>query len=184
VLLYEERVMPHLHLSLQAGDDLILKRMARRHSRAQAIDLCRRLRAGRPDMVFGADLIAGFPTESEVQFQNSLSLIDDCGLTYLHVFPYSERPGTPAARMPQVPGDERRRRAALLRDKGAASLAGFLDGQVGRRQRMLLERPGQGRSEQFALILLDQPAAAPKSGIVNVDIVAATPDHLIGRLAA
>jgi threonylcarbamoyladenosine tRNA methylthiotransferase MtaB len=184
VLLYEERVMPHLHLSLQAGDDLILKRMARRHSRAQAIDLCRRLRAGRPDIVFGADLIAGFPTESEVQFQNSLSLIDDCGLTYLHVFPYSERPGTPAARMPQVPGDERRRRAALLRDKGAASLAGFLAGRVGRRQRMLLERPGQGRSEQFALILLDQPAAAPKSGIVNVDIVAATPDHLIGRLAA
>ena len=113
ILLREERVMPHLHLSLQSGDDLILKRMARRHDRAQAVELCRRLRAGRPDMVFGADLIAGFPTETEAQFQNSLSLIDDCGLTYLHVFPYSERTGTPAARMPQVPGPERRRRAAL-----------------------------------------------------------------------
>ncbi|MFP6749424.1 MAG: tRNA (N(6)-L-threonylcarbamoyladenosine(37)-C(2))-methylthiotransferase MtaB [Alphaproteobacteria bacterium] len=185
ILLREERVMPHLHLSLQSGDDLILKRMARRHDRAQAVELCRRLRAGRPDMVFGADLIAGFPTETEAQFQNSLSLIDDCGLTYLHVFPYSERTGTPAARMPQVPGPERRRRAALLREKGAASLAAFLAGQVGANRRMLLERPGVGRSEQFALIELDQPAAsAPANGIVDVHIVAATEDRLIGRLAA
>ena len=184
LLLDEERVMPHLHLSLQAGDDLILKRMARRHSRAQAVDLCRRLRAGRPDMVFGADLIAGFPTEDEAQFQNSLALIDDCGLTYLHVFPYSERPGTPAARMPQVPGEERRRRAALLREKGASALAGFLASRVGKSHRMLLERPGEGRSEQFAPIRLEQIAAAPDSGIVKVDIVAATPDRLIGRLAA
>ncbi len=184
LLLHEERLMPHLHLSLQSGDDLILKRMARRHDRAQAVELCQRLRAGRPDMVFGADLIAGFPTETEAQFQNSLALIDDCGLTYLHVFPYSERPGTPAARMPQVPGPERRRRAALLREKGTASLNGFLAGQVGADLRMLLERPGVGRSEQFALIELDQPAAtAPANGIVDVRIVAATPDRLIGQLA-
>ena len=184
LLLGEERVMPHLHLSLQAGDDLILKRMARRHSRAQAIDLCQRLRAGRPDMVFGADLIAGFPTETEAQFQNSLSLIDDCGLTYLHVFPYSARPGTPAARMPQVPGAERRRRAALLREKGASVLADFLASRVGGTCRMLLERPGEGRSEQFALIALDQTVTAPESGIVKAEIVAATRDRLIGRLAA
>ncbi len=184
LLLGEERLMPHLHLSLQAGDDLILKRMARRHSRAQAVELCQRLRAGRPGMVFGADLIAGFPTETEAQFENSLALIDDCGLTYLHVFPYSERPGTPAARMPQVPGQERRRRAALLREKGAAALAGFLAGQVGNSSRVLLERPGQGRSEQFALIQLDQTAAIPENGIVTVDIVEAADNHLIGRLAA
>ncbi|MDP6873472.1 MAG: tRNA (N(6)-L-threonylcarbamoyladenosine(37)-C(2))-methylthiotransferase MtaB [Alphaproteobacteria bacterium] len=187
LLLAEERLMPHLHLSLQAGDDLILKRMARRHSRAQAVELCQRLAAGRPEMVFGADLIAGFPTETEAQFQNSLALIDDCGLTYLHVFPYSERPGTPAARMPQVPGDERRRRAALLREKGAAALASFLARQIGGTSRMLLERPGQGRSEQFALIQLDQPnqpSARPDHGIVTVDIVGAAADHLIGRLAA
>jgi threonylcarbamoyladenosine tRNA methylthiotransferase MtaB len=190
LLLDEERVMPHLHLSLQAGDDLILKRMARRHSRAQAVDLCQRLRAGRPDMVFGADLIAGFPTETEAQFQNSLSLVDDCGLTYLHVFPYSPRPGTPAARMPQVPGDERRRRAALLREKGASALAGFLTSRVGQTCSMLLERPGEGRSEQFALIELEpaiehQAAGSiPESGIVNAEIIAATRDRLIGRLAA
>ncbi|MBT3370191.1 MAG: tRNA (N(6)-L-threonylcarbamoyladenosine(37)-C(2))-methylthiotransferase MtaB [Rhodospirillaceae bacterium] len=184
LLLGEERLMPHLHLSLQAGDDLVLKRMARRHSRAQAVELCQRLRAGRPDMVFGADLIAGFPTETEAQFQNSLALIDDCGLTYLHVFPYSERPGTPAARMPQVPGHERRRRAALLREKGAAALSGFLAGQVGNSSRVLLERPGQGRSEQFALIQLEQTATLPENGIVTVDIIEAAENHLIGRLAA
>ena len=185
LLLTEQRVMPHLHLSLQAGDDLILKRMARRHSRAQAVELCQRLRAGRPEMVFGADLIAGFPTETEAQFQNSLALIDDCGLTYLHVFPYSERPGTPAARMPQVPGPERRRRAGLLRQRGEAALAAFLASQVGSAQRLLLERPGLGRSEQFALIELDLPAAsAPASGIVDVTIQAARPDRLIGQLAA
>src|SRR6185503_17510235 len=96
----EERLMPHLHLSLQAGDDLILKRMKRRHLRADAIALCDRVRRARPDVAFGADLIAGFPTETDAMFQNTLALVDDCGLAYLHVFPYSERPGTPAARMP------------------------------------------------------------------------------------
>ena len=188
LLLEEPRVMPHLHLSLQAGDDLILKRMARRHNRAQAIALCQRLRKGRPDMVFGADLIAGFPTETEAQFQNSLALVDDCGLTYLHVFPYSERPGTPAARMPQVPSDERKRRARLLREKGAAALATFLASQVGTSSRMLLEKPDRGRSEQFAQIHLDGPCSAPTAlpphGIVNVDIIGATHDHLIGRMTA
>ena len=185
LLLNEGRIMPHLHLSLQAGDDLILKRMARRHNRAQAIEFCQRLRAGRPEMVFGADLIVGFPTETETQFQKTLALVDDCALTYLHVFPYSERIGTPAARMPQVPGDERRRRAALLREKGSAVLAKFLARRVHSSARVLLERPGLGRDEQFALIELDQPIAhAPTSGIIDVDIIAARRDRLIGRLAA
>jgi len=185
LLLNEGRIMPHLHLSLQAGDDLILKRMARRHNRAQAIEFCQRLRAGRPEMVFGADLIVGFPTETETQFQKTLALVDDCALTYLHVFPYSERIGTPAARMPQVPDDERRRRAALLREKGSAVLADFLAGRVHGSARVLLERPGLGRDEQFALIELDQPIAhAPANGIIDVDIIAARRDRLMGRLAA
>ena len=185
LLLNEARIMPHLHLSLQAGDDLILKRMARRHNRAQAIEFCQRLRAGRPEMVFGADLIVGFPTETETQFQKTLALVDDCALTYLHVFPYSERIGTPAARMPQVPVDERRRRAALLREKGSAVLADFLAGRVNGSARVLLERPGLGRDEQFALIELDQPIAhAPANGIIDVDIIAARRDRLMGRLAA
>ena len=184
LLLNEGRIMPHLHLSLQAGDDLILKRMARRHNRAQAIEFCQRLRAGRPEMVFGADLIVGFPTETETQFQKTLALVDDCALTYLHVFPYSERTGTPAARMPQVPGDERRRRAALLREKGSAVLAKFLVGRVHGSARVLLERPGLGRDEQFALIELDQPIVhAPANGIIDVDIIAARRDRLMGRLA-
>ena len=185
LLLDEPRIMPHLHLSLQAGDDLILKRMARRHSRAQAVEFCQRLRAGRPEMVFGADLIVGFPTETETQFQKTLALVDDCALTYLHVFPYSERIGTPAARMPQVPVDERRRRAALLREKGSAVLAKFLARRVHGSARVLLERPGLGRDEQFTLVELDQPIAhAPAKGIIDVDIIAARQDRLIGRLPA
>ncbi|HSR71119.1 MAG TPA: tRNA (N(6)-L-threonylcarbamoyladenosine(37)-C(2))-methylthiotransferase MtaB, partial [Kiloniellales bacterium] len=118
LLAEEPRLMPHLHLSLQSGDDMILKRMKRRHGRAQAVALCEEIRALRPDVVFGADLIAGFPTETEAMFRNSLSLVEDCGLTYLHVFPYSARPGTPAARMPQLPVALRRERAARLRARG------------------------------------------------------------------
>ena len=187
LLLGEERTMPPLHPPLPPPPAFILTPISRPHARPQAVALRQRLTAGRPEMVFGADLIAGFPTETEAQFENSLALIDDCGLTYLHVFPYSERPGTPAARMPQVPGDERRRRAALLREKGAAALAAFLARQIGGTSRMLVERPGQGRSEQFALIQLDQsgqPGTPPDHGIVTVDIVGAAPEHLIGRLAA
>ncbi|MDP6344146.1 MAG: tRNA (N(6)-L-threonylcarbamoyladenosine(37)-C(2))-methylthiotransferase MtaB [Alphaproteobacteria bacterium] len=178
----EGRLMPHLHLSLQSGDDLILKRMKRRHARADAVALCDRLRARRPEMVFGADLIAGFPTEGEAQFGNTLSLIDDCGLTFLHVFPYSARAGTPAARMPQVPGPERRRRAALLRRRGEAALADFLTSRVGRRARVLVERAGQGRCEQFAVT--DIAADIAVGAIVDVEIAAATSDRLIGRIAA
>ncbi len=155
----EPRLMPHLHLSLQAGDDMILKRMKRRHSRAEAVALCAELRDLRPGIVFGADLIAGFPTETEAMFENTLRLVEDCGLTWLHVFPYSARKGTPAARMPQLPMAVRKERAARLRAAGAAALSTFLDGQMGRTAAVLIERERDdgrrlGRSESFAEVLL------------------------------
>lgn len=146
----EERLMPHLHLSMQAGDDMILKRMKRRHSRADAVKFCTDVRRLRPETVFGADLIAGFPTETEDMFANSLSVVDDCGLTYLHVFPFSPRKGTPAARMPQVPRAEVKDRAARLRRKGSAALSQFLDSQAGREVELLIENGGIGRTRQFA----------------------------------
>jgi threonylcarbamoyladenosine tRNA methylthiotransferase MtaB len=153
----EPRLMPHLHLSLQAGDDLVLKRMKRRHSRAAAIELCERLRRLRPDIVFGADLIAGFPTETDAMFAHSLDLVDDCGLTHLHVFPFSPRPGTPAARMPQVARDVAKERARRLREAGAAALRRHLDGEVGARRRVLTETGDVGRSEQFTLVRFRRP---------------------------
>ena len=177
LLAEEARLMPHLHLSLQAGDDLILKRMKRRHSRAEAVALCREIRDLRPDTVFGADLIAGFPTEDEAMFANSLALIEDCDLTYLHVFPYSERPGTPAARMPQVAKAERRTRAARLRQAGDRALARFLASRIGQPAEVLVERPGLGRSEQFAPVRLD-PARAP-GALVSTRIAAANDGFLI-----
>ncbi|QGY02694.1 tRNA (N(6)-L-threonylcarbamoyladenosine(37)-C(2))-methylthiotransferase MtaB [Methylobacterium mesophilicum SR1.6/6] len=150
----EERLMPHLHLSLQAGDDLILKRMKRRHLRADAIRFCETVRRLRPDMVFGADLIAGFPTETEAQFARSLDLVSECGLTHLHVFPYSPRPETPAARMPPVDPEAIRARAARLREAGADALRRHLDAQVGRRLTVLAERGGVGRSADFTAVRL------------------------------
>ena len=145
----EPRLMPHLHLSLQAGDDMILKRMKRRHSRADAVAFCDEMRRLRPDVAFGADIIAGFPTETEAMFARSLDLIDDCGLTHLHVFPFSPRPGTPAAKMPQVARTMVKERARSLREKGAAALARHLDGEVGVRRRVLMESVDTGRTEQF-----------------------------------
>jgi threonylcarbamoyladenosine tRNA methylthiotransferase MtaB len=151
----EPRLMPHLHLSVQAGDDLILKRMKRRHLRGDVIALCDRLRNLRPDIAFGADVIAGFPTEDEAMFRRTLDLVDEAGLTFLHVFPYSARPGTPAARMPQVAKEIRRERAARLRAKGEAALERFLAREVGRRRRLLVEREGRGHTEHFAAFRLD-----------------------------
>jgi threonylcarbamoyladenosine tRNA methylthiotransferase MtaB len=150
----EERLMPHLHLSLQAGDDLTLKRMKRRHSRADSIAFCDEVRRVRPDMVFGADLIAGFPTETDAMFQGSLALVDDCGLTFLHVFPYSARAGTPAALMPQVGGSVIARRAAELRDKGVAALKAHLASAKGRHIQVLMESDAQGRSADFTPVKL------------------------------
>ena len=155
----EPRLMPHLHLSLQAGDDLILKRMKRRHSRADAIKFCADVRRLRPDVVFGGDVIAGFPTETDDMFARSIDLVDECGLTHLHVFPFSPRPGTPAARMPQVAGDIIKQRALLLRDKGAAALARHLEGEIGARRRVLTEAGGLGRTEQFTPVRLGTPVA-------------------------
>ena len=145
----DPRFMPHLHLSLQAGDDVILKRMKRRHSFDDAVAFCRRVRGLRPDIVFGADIIAGFPTESEAMFQRSLDLVSACGLTHLHVFPYSARPGTPAARMPQLDSAIIKDRARRLREAGTRSLAAHLEAQKGRQLRVLGERGGMARAEDF-----------------------------------
>jgi threonylcarbamoyladenosine tRNA methylthiotransferase MtaB len=164
----EPRLMPHLHLSLQAGDDLILKRMKRRHLRSDAIDFCSRVRALRPDIVFGADIIVGFPTETEAMFARSLDLVDDCGLTHLHVFPFSPRPGTPAARMPQVKREIALERAQRLRAKGALALERHLDGEIGVRRRVLTERGGIGRTEQFTPVRL--ASAAPPNVFRDVSI--------------
>ena len=154
----DARLMPHLHLSLQAGDDMILKRMKRRHSRADAIAFCNQVRRLRPEVAFGGDIIAGFPTETEAMFNRSLDLVDECGLTQLHVFPFSPRPGTPAARMPQVAGDIIKNRARCLREKGEAALRRHLDGEVGARRRVLTERGGIGRTPQFTPVRLHTPA--------------------------
>jgi len=147
----ETRLMPHLHLSLQSGDDMILKRMKRRHLRADSIRFCAEIRALRPDIVFGADIIAGFPTETDAMFENSLRIVEECGLTHLHVFPYSPREGTPAARMPQVDRRTVKERAARLRAAGDAAYRRHLDALSGSRQRILVERDGLGRTEGFTL---------------------------------
>jgi threonylcarbamoyladenosine tRNA methylthiotransferase MtaB len=154
----EPRLAPHLHLSLQSGDDLILKRMKRRHSRTQALELIAAVRAARADVAFGADFIAGFPTETEAAFENTLAFVEAAGLAYLHVFPYSPRPGTPAARMPQVPRDVAKARAARLREAGDAALARHLDRQVSRRIEALVERPGRARAADFTEICFDGEA--------------------------
>jgi threonylcarbamoyladenosine tRNA methylthiotransferase MtaB len=151
----EPRLMPHLHLSLQAGDDLILKRMKRRHLRKDAIEFCSQVRRLRPDVAFGADIIAGFPTESDAMFARSLDLVDKCGLTQLHVFPFSPRPGTPAARMPQVEHALVKERARRLREKGEAVLARYLAREVGARRRVLTESRALGRTEQFLAVQLN-----------------------------
>ena len=164
----EPRLMPHLHLSLQHGDNLILKRMKRRHSREDAISFTEEARALRPDMTFGADIIAGFPTETEEAFANSLKLVADCNLTWLHVFPYSPRPGTPAARMPQVRGPAIKDRAARLRSLGDTAVQSHLAAQVGRTHHILMESPRMGRTAQFAEVHFD--ADQPESRIVTATI--------------
>ncbi|RKT27842.1 threonylcarbamoyladenosine tRNA methylthiotransferase MtaB [Roseovarius halotolerans] len=151
----EPRLMPHLHLSLQHGDDLILKRMKRRHLRGDAIRFVEEAKRLRPEMTFGADIIAGFPTETEEAFANSLKLVEECQLTWLHVFPYSPRPGTPAARMPQVHGKDIKERAAQLRAAGAAQVTRHLAEQQGRTHRILMENPRMGRTEQFTEVAFD-----------------------------
>jgi threonylcarbamoyladenosine tRNA methylthiotransferase MtaB len=168
----EARLMPHLHLSLQAGDDLILKRMKRRHLRADAIAFCDRVRVLRTDVVFGADIIAGFPTETEDMFVRSLDLVDECALTHLHVFPFSPRRGTPAARMPQLRRDTVKERARRLREKGETALRRHLDAQIGAARRVLAESQYLGRTEHFTQARLAAPA---ESGTI-VDLAIAGHD--------
>jgi threonylcarbamoyladenosine tRNA methylthiotransferase MtaB len=179
LLAHEERLMPHLHLSLQSGDDMILKRMKRRHSRDDAIRFCEQARAVRPDVAFGADLIAGFPTEDDAMFENTLALVEDCGLNFLHVFPYSERPGTAAARMPQVAGALRKERAARLRATGHRATAKFLERQVGTRASVLIERPGRGHCEHYAPVICAEDLAVGE--IHNVAITGSADGHLLSQ---
>ena len=182
----EPRLMPHLHLSAQAGDDLILKRMKRRHGRARMLETCAEARALRPGMALGADLIAGFPTESETMFENTLALIEEAGLDYLHVFPFSPRPGTPAARMPQVPREIVRARAAALRAAGAAALARSLARRVGTIADTLIERPGFGRTEHHAPVRFPSsfsdatPAGGRDNSIVRLRLTASDGHALTG----
>ena len=164
----EPRLMPHLHLSLQHGDDMILKRMKRRHLRDDAIAFCQEARKLRPDMTYGADIIAGFPTETDAMFANSLALVAECDLTWLHVFPYSPRPGTPAARMPQVNGKVIKERAAALRAAGTAQVNLHLKAQAGKTHHVLMENARMGRTEQFTEVLFN--ADQPESQIVRAQI--------------
>ncbi len=175
----EKRLMPHLHLSLQAGDDMILKRMKRRHLRDDAIAFSQKIKSLRPDIVFGADIIAGFPTETEEMFTNSLALVRDCGLTYLHVFPFSPREGTPAARMPQLPKQVVKERAKRLREAGDLALDAYLNSQLGTVQTVLVEQEHLGRGEGFATVRFrssveaGQIVQAPIIGIEGHDLIAA-----------
>src|SRR5581483_1169565 len=173
----EPRLMPHLHLSLQHGDDLILKRMKRRHTRADAIAFCDTVRRLRPDVAFGADIIAGFPTETDAAFARSRDLVAECGLTHLHVFPYSERAGTPAARMPQVPHPLRKERARLLRQDGEAALLRHLAAEVGATRRVLVESGNLGRTEPFTPVRLAAPAEP--GTIMDVTISSHDGRHLL-----
>jgi len=176
----EPRLMPYLHLSLQAGDDMILKRMKRRHLRADALKLISDVRAVRPDVAFGADFIAGFPTETEAMFENTLSLVEEAGLAFLHVFPYSARPGTPAARMPAVKGDVVKARAARLRAAGDAALSRHLDRQVGRTLAGLVERPGLARAEDFTEIAFT--GEAPVGGVVDLIVTGHDGKRVMAKL--
>ncbi|MFT4621049.1 MAG: threonylcarbamoyladenosine tRNA methylthiotransferase MtaB [Dinoroseobacter sp.] len=172
----EPRLMPHLHLSLQAGDDMILKRMKRRHLRDDAIRFCEDARRLRPDMTFGADIIAGFPTETEAMFANSLDLIEACNLTWLHVFPYSPRPGTPAAKMPAVPGPQIKERAARLRMAGGAQVQTHLAAQIGKTHSVLMESTRMGRTAQFAEVIFETDQ--PEGQIIDARIVSQTETQL------
>lgn len=180
----EHRLLPHLHLSLQSGDDMILKRMKRRHLREDTIRFCDDVRRLRPDIVYGADIIAGFPTETDVMFENSLKIVDECGLTHLHVFPYSPRPGTPAAKMPQVNGRVIKERAKCLREKGAERLSQHFDETIGQKAHVLIERAFDdgsrlGRTEQFTLVRLQ---AGGEGEIIPARITGRSHEELIGEV--
>ena len=173
----ESRLMPHLHLSLQHGDDLILKRMKRRHLRDDAIAFCETARKLRPNITFGADIIAGFPTETEAHFANSLKLVEECNLTWLHVFPYSSREGTPAAKMPAVKGPDIKHRAAKLRALGSQKVAAHLKAQYGKTHEILMENPSMGRTEQFTEVVFSTPQA--EGSIISAKIIGMRNQQLV-----
>jgi threonylcarbamoyladenosine tRNA methylthiotransferase MtaB len=182
VIAEEDRLMPHLHLSLQAGDDMILKRMKRRHLRGHSIAFCAEVRKLRPDMVFGADIIAGFPTETDEMFKNSLRIVEECGLTYLHVFPFSARPGTAAARMPQLQRSVIQERARALRERGKQRLDAFLGSEVGAVRSILVETESLGRTEHFASVKFAQRMRP--GAIIRARVTGRGSDHLEASLAA
>ena len=183
LIAHEPRLMPHIHISLQAGHDMILKRMKRRHLRQDVLDFCEKVRALRPDVVFGADIIAGFPTETEEMFESSVDLLRQCRIPYLHVFPYSPRPGTPAARMPQVEKTSVKARAKVLRELGKEMLQDFLQSQVGTTQSVLIEKgegeESLGRTEHFAQVKIQEPLEA--GVLVDVKITGVTGNYLKGQ---
>ena len=180
LLVSDPRMSPYLHLSLQAGDDMILKRMKRRHSRTEAIDLCQRLKTARPEFTFGADIIAGFPTETDAMFENSVSIISEIGIPWLHVFPFSPREGTPAAKIPPINGNIVKARAKALRKAGALEKTKHLRTRIGNSDTALFEETGLGRLPDFSLVKVDNPAAA--GSLADVRITNATPEHLIGQV--
>jgi len=182
LIAHEPRIAPHLHLSFQSGDDMILKRMKRRHSRADAINLCNRLRAARPEIAFGADLIAGFPTETDEMFTNTLASVDECGIDYLHVFPYSPRPQTPAAKMPQVARDVVKARAARLREKGVERLSLRLDRHAGQAVMALVESGNRARLPDFAPVRIEGISPEPGQPAL-FRLVSRTATDLIGQPA-
>ena len=177
----EERLMPHLHLSLQSGNDLILKRMKRRHSRADAIAFCDKVRKLRPDVVFGADIIAGFPTETDAMFEDSLSLLAECDVTFLHAFPFSPRPGTPAARMPQVSRATSGARTMIIQDQGGDRLRDKMAKEAGRRRLILVEGNGIGRTEHYLPVAMP---GAPRGAILPVTIGLTEENSLTGQILA
>jgi threonylcarbamoyladenosine tRNA methylthiotransferase MtaB len=176
----EPRLMPHFHLSLQSGDDLILKRMKRRHSRADAVRTVERIKAARSDATIGADLIAAFPTETEEMALNSLKLLNDCDVVTAHVFPFSPRPNTPAARMPQLPRDIVKARAARLRNAASGRRSRWLDGLVGQSRQVLIENGGKGHSDDFAPVIVEN---APRGQIGRVRVTGREGDHLVSEWA-
>ena len=180
----EARFMPHLHLSLQHGDDMILKRMKRRHSRDDSIRFCEDVRKARPEIAFGADLMAGFPTETEAMFAETLSLVDACGLDFVHVFPFSPRGGTPAAKMPQLPREVIRERARILRQKADEALSAHLAALAGSQGVVLLEQGGKGRLPQFTQVALEDTAGAEPGSFLPVEIIGVAGGMLAGRIAA
>ena len=182
VIAEEERLMPHLHLSVQSGDDLVLKRMKRRHLRAHTIDFCNRIRQLRPEIAFGADLIAGFPTETDEMFERTASLIDEAGFSYVHIFPFSPRKGTPAARMKQVPPTTIKERARILRMKGQTALTHRLKSLTGSKQEILVEKPGLGRTPCFATVAFEEDRFVA-GDLVSVRIANSTERTLLGRIA-